>query len=133
MYMSESEIEKARSLPVKQRKVLIALIQSPTYKEAARIAGVGESTVARYMMEPGFRGVYDDCMESLLQEACGQSQRSLSSALSTLWEICENKEENSQARVQAARAILEYGLKLTEVADLDARVSALEEEREKRG
>ena len=129
--MAKIGVEKA-GLSSKQRKVLMALIQSPTYKEAARIAGVGESTVQHYMMDTDFRSAYDNCMESLLQEACGQSQRSMSSALSTLWEICEDKDENSQTRVQAARAILEYGLKLTEVADLDARVSALEEEREKR-
>lgn len=51
-------------------------------------------------------------------DAAKQAKQSLSPALSTLREITEDRGEDAQARIGAARAILTSGLKLIETADM---------------
>lgn len=46
-------------------------------------------------------------------------------ALAALRQIVENKGEVTQARISAALAILEFSLKLTEIADVLQRLDAL--------
>ena len=48
------------------------------------------------------------------------------SSLSTLREIMVNNEENAQTRIYAARATLEYAVKLTELADMVSRLEEME-------
>ncbi|MBI4757842.1 MAG: hypothetical protein HY783_02400, partial [Chloroflexi bacterium] len=58
-----------------------------------------------------------------------RSVAAMTDALSTLREITRNAEAPWAARVSAARAILECGLRFTEALDLAERVAALEEKR----
>ena len=51
-------------------------------------------------------------------------------ALSVLREIVEDEDGPAAVRVSAARSLLEYGLKLVELADLTARLDALEKSME---
>lgn len=41
-------------------------------------------------------------------------------------EIMEDRDENGQVRVTAARSVLEYGLKMTETTDVLSRLQELE-------
>lgn len=66
-------------------------------------------------------------LSGLVTEATRQAQRSLSPAISTLREIARDTGETATARISAARSLLEYGLKLTEVSDILDRLDALEE------
>lgn len=61
-----------------------------------------------------------------MEDAARQAQQAIAPALSTLREIVEDTGENSQARISAARSILEYGLKLTETSDILTRLDELE-------
>ena len=45
----------------------------------------------------------------------------------TLREIVEDTDESSQARISAARSVLEYGIKLTETTDILSRLDELEQ------
>lgn len=99
---------------------------SPTYAEAGAKAGVASETVRRYLRDPDFLAAYKARQEKLLDLATEQGKRSLSLALSTLWEVCGSESEAGQTRVAAARALLEYTIKLVETNDLDQRVAALE-------
>ena len=110
-----------------QKKALAALIRAPTRAAAAREAGVGVSTLRRWMREDAdFRAAYKEALGELLEDASAQSKRNLSRALDVLAEIMESG-ENSQARITAARSTLEYSLKLTEAVDVQQRLDALEE------
>lgn len=62
-----------------------------------------------------------------LEDATRQAKQSLSPALSTLREIVEDKGEDTQARISAARAILSNGIKLIETADILTRLKELED------
>lgn len=62
----------------------------------------------------------------MVEDATRQAQQAISPALSTLREIVEDREEDAQARISAARAILSHGLKLTETTDILNRLQELE-------
>ena len=107
-------------------KALQALLVCPTRKEAAEMAGIDKRTLRRYFKDEEFIREYKEAFAALVDEATKQAQRSLSPALMTLKEICEDKTAGHMARISAARSILEYGLKLGEHNDLAARVAELE-------
>lgn len=65
-----------------------------------------------------------------MNDATRQAQKNLSPALDTLQEIAGDREVPASARIQAARTLLEYGIKLTEINDLQSRLAALEQNME---
>lgn len=110
----------------RQQKALAALIRAPTMAAAAKDAGVGISTLRRWLREdPAFVTAYRAVLDELLKDASAQSKKNLSTALDVLAQIMENG-ENSQARIAAAKATIEYGLRLNEAVDVVERLEKLE-------
>lgn len=97
-----------------------------TRAEAAKAAGIGESTLRGYLKDPEFQGRYREAFGNLIQDATRQAQQAINPALSTLKEIMEDKDEQSATRIQAARSTLEYALKLTEQMDILEQLRELE-------
>lgn len=94
---------------------------------AAEAAGVGYSTLRRWMKEDtDFRAEYDSMMISLVEDAALQARQSMTPAVTALREIVDDDSVNGAVRVQAARSLLEYGLKITERVDVLERLDALE-------
>ena len=110
----------------RKEKALQALLVSRTRTEAAKAAGIGESTLREYMKDPEFLDRYREAFGNLVQDATRQAQQALTLALSTLTEIMENTGEQATARIQAARYLVEYALRLGEQCDLLARLERLE-------
>ena len=110
----------------RKEKALQALLVSRTRAEAAKATGIGESTLREYMKDPEFLDRYREAFGNLVQDATRQAQQALTLALSTLTEIMENTGEQATARIQAARYLVEYALRLGEQCDLLARLERLE-------
>lgn len=111
----------------RQQKALAALIRAPTIEAAAETAGVGYSTVRKWLKsDPEFRAAYRRELDELLQDASAQSRKNLSAALDVLADVMQHG-ENSQTRIGAAKAVLEYSLKLNEALDVQQRMAAIEE------
>ena len=110
----------------RKEKALQALLVSRTRAQAAKAAGIGESTLREYMKDPEFLDQYREAFGNLVQDATRQAQQALTLALSTLTEIMENTGEQATARIQAARYLVEYALRLGEQCDLLARLERLE-------
>ena len=111
----------------RKEKALQALLVSRTRAEAAKTAGIGESTLREYMKDPEFLERYREAFGNLVQDATRQAQQAIAPALSCLREIVEDRDEAPQARIQAARSTLEYALRLTEQLDIIDRIQALED------
>ena len=111
----------------RKKRVLAALLTSPSKAAAAEAAGVTVRTVQNYLSDPAFREEYQSALEDVVMDAAKQAKQSLSPALSTLREITEDRGEDAQARIGAARAILTSGLKLIETADILTRLKELED------
>ena len=112
----------------KQEKALAALVRSPTAKQAAEAAGIGYTSLRRWMREDEeFRNAYKAALAELLEDAHRQSSAGMGAALDTLREISEDILAGANARIAASRALLEFSLKLREAVDTEARLTAIEE------
>lgn len=122
----KTPIERGDILTPRKEKALQALLVSRTRAEAARAAGIGESTLRGYLQDPEFSERYREAFGNLVQDATRQAQQALALAISTLTEIMGNTDEQATARIQAARSTLEYALKLTEQNDIMRQLDELE-------
>lgn len=111
----------------RKEKALQALLVCRTRAEAANMAGIGESTLRGYLKEPEFLTRYREAFGALVQDAPRQAQQAISPALSTLVEIMQDTDKQDAARIQAARSVLEYALKLTEQEDILEKLRELEQ------
>lgn len=111
----------------KKQKALLALLTQPTKEKAAAAAGITSKTLRGYLAEADFQAEYKRAFSGLVEDATRQVQQAIAPALSTLREIVEDGEENAQARISAARSLLEYSLKLTESTDILNRLNELEQ------
>jgi phage terminase small subunit len=110
----------------RQQKALAALLTSPSRAAAAEAAGITTRTLQNYLSDPEFQREYKRAFEGVVVDATRQAQQAISPALSTLRELVEDREEDAQARISAARAILSHGIKLTETTDILNRLQELE-------
>lgn len=82
----------------RKEKALSALLTSRTRAEAAKAAGVAESTLRSYLRDdPEFQARYKEAFGELVQDATRQAQQAIAPALDALREIVENPREQSQA------------------------------------
>lgn len=114
-----------------QQKALAALLTAKSNEEAARQAGISPRTLSRYFSDPEFKTEYQKAFSGLVEGATRRAQKNLEPAVNTLKELMEDREQNGQIRVSAARSLLEYSLKLSERVDILERLDELEEAMER--
>jgi hypothetical protein len=107
--------------------LLLALACGATLEAAARKAEVSERTVRRRLADPAFQKRLTQIRDDMVQRAMGMLTAAAMEAVKTLVAL-QDREQPAASRLGAARAILEYGAKLREEADLTKRVEALEAE-----
>lgn len=113
----------------KQEKVIAALLTNPTRIEAARAAGISDKTLRRYLADGEFQREYRKALAEVVDEADAQARQSLAPALRCLRDIVSDEQENSGTRIQASRALLDYGTHLIKIMPT---LEADEREREER-
>ena len=100
-----------------RENIMAALLTSSTQAEAARRAGVSDRLVRQYLAKEDFKAELSRRRRDAIKEAARVLQSSLQSAVEALRQIVENGESES-SRIAAARALLEYGLRFTELVDV---------------
>jgi DNA-binding MurR/RpiR family transcriptional regulator len=110
----------------KKEKGIAALISSPSIQEAAKVVGVGEATIYRWLKDPGFEKSYQQARRQVVTQVIAQVQANMSTAVQTLKEIMENKKAPASARVSAAKEIIATSIKAVEIEDLEQRISQIE-------
>ena len=113
-------------LTARQARVLALLAGGATQEAAAREAGAGRATVARWLASPRFRSALRAASEQALQDALLDLQRTARDAVGVLAEVMQDRELPPAVRVTAARVALDTALRATEQLDLAVRVAALE-------
>jgi len=109
-----------------QEKAIAALLSNTSIPGAAKEVGIGERTLWRWLQIESFQRAYRDARGQVVRQAVAQVQNTMSEAVSTLREIMTNSEAPASARVTAARAIIDMGIKAVEIEDLEARVADIE-------
>ena len=110
----------------RQKKAIAALLTEPTREAAAQKAGIASSTLRSYFSDPEFAEAYTEAFNGLMDDAARFARRSLSPALDCLREIVEDERQLPTAKIQAARALLEYGLRLVELNDVIRELDRIE-------
>jgi hypothetical protein len=104
----------------------LAVASGTSLREAARSAGISESTAYRRLKDPAFCRRVSEIRTSFLNEAVGRLSEAANEAVSTLKALLASRTDS--VRLGAARTILELGPKLREQAELEERITALERE-----
>lgn len=105
-------------MTAKQEKVLAALLSQPTKDRAAKAAGVSVRTVNRYLQNEEFMREYRRASLGLVEDATRQLQQGMSHAVLRLRKIVSSDGEITANHIQAARALLDFGLRFTEINDI---------------
>ena len=121
--------ELIENLPPKQQNVLTALLQTTTIREAAKLAGVSESTIYNYKRDPAFRDAYRQARRDRLDVARRGLEDLAVAANRALKEVLESADSPANAKVAAARSIWTL---ITRSADDEELADLLEELRQER-
>ena len=105
---------------------MAAVLSAPTLREAARAAGVSEPTAWRYLRAPAVRQELAARQDGILGHVARRLACEMGRALDVLSEVMGDTAAHPGARVSAARAVLESGLRLAELVTLSERVTELE-------
>jgi hypothetical protein len=105
--------------------LLIALACGATLEAAAQKAGVSKATVQRRLQDPEFQKRLQEVRSDMVKRAAGTLTAASAEAIKTLLSLQQTTVPPA-VRLGAARSILEIGIKMREVADLEERVAALE-------
>ena len=122
--------QKSQSLETaltrKQESAVSALIAHPTIKGAAQSAGVGETTLWRWLQLPEFERAYRQVRRETVKHAIVKLQSAAGQAVDVLTEIMNDQSAVVFARLAAAKVVLEISVKAVELEDLAARIAELE-------
>lgn len=101
-------------MTVKQDKAIVALMTCTSKTEAAKMAGISPGTLSKYLADPEFLEAYKNASAGLLAGATKRLQQSFTAAIDRLVEVVKDRTINPAIAVNAARYLLEYGLRFTE-------------------
>jgi hypothetical protein len=116
-------------LSPKQEAAAVALASGCTIEVAARECGAAVRTIKTWLADVAeFRQRIDGLREDITKQALGRLVDSMTSAADTLGYL-SRKAKSENVRLNAARAVLEMGVKMRETVELAERVAALEQAR----
>ena len=107
--------------------LILALACGATLEAASHKAGVSISTVQRRLQDPEFKAELQKVRSDMVQRAANTLTAAMMEAIKTLLSL-QQPSTAAATRLGAARTILEMGIKIREVADLEERLTALEQQ-----
>ena len=126
---AEAAGERGRSRG--DERLLSELAAGSPVEQAAKAAGLSQRTVYRRLRDSGFQRRLRAARDELVTEALGELTGSAQDAVATLKRLLDASDD--RVRLTAARTILEQLLRLRETVQLEQRLSALENQRERQG
>lgn len=106
-------------------KLLLALACGATVEAAAKQCALTDRTIYRRLNDPAFKARLADLRGDMVRRCAGMLTAAAGEAVRTLLSL-QGGSTPPATRLGAARAILELGLKVREVAELEARMTELE-------
>src|SRR5271154_6870195 len=111
----------------KMEAAIAALLTRPSIEDAARVAGVAEKTLRRWMREPQFTAQYLRARREGASQAIARLQQGMGAAAITMLKLMTDVNVPAAVRLRAAEAIFSCGIKGIEVEDVEVRLAALEQ------
>ena len=110
----------------KQEAAIAALMTHRSVEDAARAAGIGVSTLLRWLKIPEFAAAYRKARRAVVSQATARLQQNSGAAVSTILKIMVDLNAAASSRLRAAERVLDYAQSGMETEDLEVRVSDLE-------
>lgn len=104
----------------------MALLEQPNKTAAAQAAGISPRALRSYLSDPAFVAEYQRLQAEQIADAAQRGRQSMTGAMDALRDIMDDETQNGQTRVQAARSLLEFSLRLDERENVLKRLDALE-------
>jgi hypothetical protein len=111
--------------PKTDHTLLLVLACGATVEQAAKQAHLSERTVYRRLADPAFKARLQQMRFDMVQRTSGTLTASGSEAVKTLLALMQPTVPPN-VRLGASRAILELGIKVREISDLDRRLADVE-------
>ncbi len=105
--------------------LLMALACGATLEAAGQKAGISKATVQRRLKDPGFQGRLQEFQAEMVKRLSRTLIAAGTEAMKTLLMLLQPTVPPA-VRLGASRTVLEIGIKMREVADLEERMQALE-------
>ena len=109
-----------------QTKALAALLTCKSRTDAARVCGLSTKTLQGYEKLPEFADALERGRREALADAAHRISAGYADTVDALQAIVRDDAAADPARVAAARALLDYGLKFAELTDINKRLDRLE-------
>jgi hypothetical protein len=109
-----------------REKVLVALLETPSVRDAAKSSGISEATIYNFLRDSEFKTAYREARRQTVETAIAQMQNSASEAVERLKEL--QYSENPAVAARCAQIIFENSIKGMETLDILTRLETLENE-----
>jgi hypothetical protein len=106
--------------------LLLALACGATVDAAARQCGLSDRTVYRRLQDPEFQKRLEGLRADMIQRSAGMLTAAAGEAVRTLLSL-QKDATPAAVRLGAARAILEIGIKLRQMVEIEQRLVEVEE------
>jgi hypothetical protein len=121
------ETDAPDALTPRQERALQAYLSSGSQKEAARAAGVSDSTLWRYLRTEPFARRLREARLAATSHSLTRLQQLSGDAVAVLHGLMMKEDAPAAARVSAIRTALDYSFRSAEVEVLKSRIDTLEE------
>ena len=108
-----------------QLKTVACILESSSVEEAAKKAKVSRTTIYNWLKDEHFKERLKKEREALFIESLGLIKQATREAVNVLVDLLKCKNETT--RRLAAREILGFSIRITEIKDIEERVSKVEQ------
>ena len=113
-------------LSAKQRRFVAFLATTPTIRDAAKAADVGETTAWRWLRQPAVKAEIRQRQDAMLSQVSAGIVADMAKARAALVAVVNDKTATPSQRTTAAGKLLDCGLRLFELVALADRVAEIE-------
>ena len=110
----------------KQEEAIAALLSQRSIEDAARVVGVAEKTLRRWMREPKFSAHYLQARREGVSQAVARLQQATGAATAVALKLMTDPNVPAAVRLRAAEFVFDRSSKGIEFEDIEARVAELE-------
>jgi transposase-like protein len=123
-----TENTKSRAGQSRKKEIaVLALLTEPTHAEAAKKAGISESTLYRWVRDDDeFKEMMRGAKREAMSKAIAKIQMACSGAVDVLIAIAHDKKAPAKARVEAAKELIGRGIETVKMEEIMERLERLE-------
>jgi hypothetical protein len=115
-----------QKLSRKKEQAIAALLSQRGIEEAAHAAGIGVTTLRRWLRLPEFQAEYLQARREVVQQVNARIQQNAGAAAAVLFKLMADPITPASVRERCAECLLNHATKTFTIEDLEARLAELE-------